>query len=176
MKICSRCHIEKEDYEFRVREDKRYTPVLIYLNNTCKICDAELQRDRVRKQRSTPDGKKRHNKWAKEFHKRHREEILKKMCERRKTPEYKAYMKEYRKKRKDIIYEQEVITKKRYHEKNRDNLTDRYAINLLRTQGYGASEEIEKDKEFIDLKKSQVLRKRIRLEILKKEKNGKKND
>lgn len=40
-KVCHRCKESLSVNEFRIRVDKRETPYLIYLNNTCKKCDRE---------------------------------------------------------------------------------------------------------------------------------------
>jgi len=51
----------------------------------------------------------------------------------------------YYQKNKEKIYSQENVCKKKYHEKNRDSVTDQYAANLLRTQGVRnpSNEQIE---------------------------------
>lgn len=164
MKLCSRCNIEKDDSAFRVRTDKRRNPPLVYLNNTCYDCDAETQRERVRKQRQTPEGRKKHNQWANKSYHRHRDDRVRKMREKRKTPEYKAKMKEYRENNKQKIYQQEVITKKRYHEKNRDAVTDEYVIGRLIQQGYKREECTP---ELIELKRVKILKKRLKNKIAK---------
>lgn len=165
MIVCTRCDKEKEDSKFRIRTDKRRNPPLIYVNNVCKDCESEISKERVRNQRKTEEGRKRHNKWAMASYQRNREKNIHRMREARKTPEYKAYMKEYRKRRKEIIQQQEQVTKRKYHEKHRDAVTDSYAIRLLVTQGFGTYEEIEKQRELIDLKKVQILTKRLKMKV-----------
>lgn len=86
------------------------------------------------------------------------------MREKRKTPEYKAKMKEYRENNKQKIYQQEVITKKRYHEKNRDAVTDEYVIGRLIQQGYKREECTP---ELIELKRVKILKKRLKNKIAK---------
>src|ERR1035437_8975402 len=194
MKICNRCKVPKEDDDFRVRisKDKKYS----FLNNTCKQCDNELAHiyynkhkdevafknknsERVRRyaqsnveniklRHKTSEYLKKHNQWAKKWYYKMKDVINAKAKTKRETPEYKAYVVAYRERRKDRIYKQEVVSKKRYHEKNRDAITDRYAINLLRTQGYGTVEEIENNPELIEIKRSEILLSRIKTVKLKK--------
>lgn len=165
MQTCLICGEEKEVSEFRGKTDKRIKdPVKrVFFSKTCKKCEAAKQKERVKKQRSTPEGKERHNKWANEFHSRHREKCLAKMKERRQTPEYKAYMKAYREKNKEKIKEQELITKRKYHEKNKKEITDKYASHILRTQGKDISEEN------LELEKVKILVHRIKKVILNTE-------
>lgn len=72
---------------------------------------------------------------ARAYHHDNREEVLKKAKVYRDKPSSKKKMRQYRKKNKKKIHAQEVITKRRYHEKNRDALTDKYITSLFRTQG-----------------------------------------
>lgn len=197
MKACTRCHIEKEDSEFRKRTDKRDGRV--FLNSTCKKCDAALAKkyydkkkndpsfkernilrvkrytasnfDEIKRRRKLPEYLKKHAGWALKRYYKVKDFVAAKMKVKRQTPEYKAKMAEYRKKNKEKIYQQEVITKKRYHEKNKSLLTDKYIINLLKTQGATA---ITPD--LIELKRVKVLKHRIKIELLKKKLHGKEND
>ena len=160
LKTCSRCKAKKGKSDFRVRVDKRSSPHFAYLNSTCLKCDAEKTAERSRLQRSTPEGRAMHNKWANEFHKRHREKCIELMKSRRGSDEYKKMMKEYRLKNKDKIYQQEVITKRRYHEKNRDAVTDAYVINQLVNQGVADKDGILSCPGLIEAKRLQILIKR----------------
>lgn len=148
MKICSKCNIEKDYSEFGRWKH-------------CKTCLAKIQRERTIKERLTPEGKEKHNKWANEFYKRHRDKCVLYMRKRRKTKDYKEKMHSYRKQKKDIIYNQEVITKKRYHEKNRDTISDRYIVHLLSTQGYGKPEHLIKEKELLETYRIHIQLKRL---------------
>lgn len=159
-KACTRCKKTKPQSDFRTRIEKRAEPHWEYLNPTCRLCDKELSRERVQIQRSTPEGREKHNKWALEFHARHREKCLAEMKKRRDTPEYKAHMKEYRDKRKDIIYQQEVVTKKRYARKHIDALTDEYVIRKLVDQNVADKETLIQHPEIIEAKRLQILIKR----------------
>jgi hypothetical protein len=159
-KVCSRCQSEKPKTDFRIRTDKRSEPAFTYLNNTCMKCDADIQRERHRRQRATAEGRQKHNDQAKTFHRRHREKVLSIGKQKRQTPEYKEKMRAYRKRNKDKIHNQEVVTKKRYHEKHRDNVTDEYVIRQLITQGVATRDSLRSHPELIEAKRIQILIKR----------------
>jgi hypothetical protein len=69
-------------------------------------------------------------------------------------------MRAYRKRNKDKIHNQEVVTKKRYHEKHRDNVTDEYVIRQLITQGVATRDSLRSHPELIEAKRIQILIKR----------------
>lgn len=146
--ICPRCGLPKEESEFRIRVDKRvkYQSGLIYRNNVCLSCEAAAQRARYEKQKNDPVYKAKHAVWALAAHKKYREKNIARMKIKRGTPEYKKYMRAYRDRNKDKIFQQEVITKKRYHEKNRDALTDVYISGLLKCSGKEISNEAIQEK------------------------------
>jgi len=78
----------------------------------------------------------------------------------RESENAKTIRKEYIQKNKDKIYSQESVCKRKYHEKNRDSLTDKYAINILKTQGIK-----NPTKEHIEIKKVKCLISRIKKKI-----------
>lgn len=159
MKVCSRCHIDKEDECFRVRKENR-RGCCTYLNNNCIECERELKREYDKNVKLRPDYPAKHAAWnLKNYHK-NRDKFIKKMKERRTTPEYKAYMKAYRERNKEKIREQEIITKKRYQEKNWSELSDVYVINQLVSQGVADKELLLQTPELIQLKRVQILIKR----------------
>lgn len=162
LKVCSNCKVEKSESDFRVRKDKRIKnpKKRIYLNNVCLTCEAIQQRERNKKQRLTKEGRERHNRWAREFHQRHREKCIAYLRDRRKAPEFKVYMKAYRERNKERIRQQEIITKQRYQEKNRDSLSDEYIIRLLICQGIGDRGTLMKNYDVIEAKRLQLLIKR----------------
>ena len=174
MKVCAHCQIEKDESFFGHKCDKRRNPPLHYLDNVCNECRAARQRERTRKERQTPEGRAKHNFWTNESHKRNREKNLAKMKERRATPEYKAYMKAYRERRKEIIYQQELITKRKYFDKNRDSVSDEYCIQKIKEQQKITRENITA--EMIERKRIQILIKRLRNNIAKIKKDEKYNN
>lgn len=149
--ICSVCKKNKKKKYFRIRTDKRRNPPLIYPSNICLKCEAEKQKERTKRERATPEGRKKHNQWAKEFHVRHRDKVLAYGKARRKTAEFKRYMKKYRKRNKEKIAKQEKITKRRYQEKHMNALTDLYVKSKL---GFTKNEEVPK--EIIEAKRMQL--------------------
>lgn len=158
MKVCSRCQIEQDDPNFRKRKDKRDGRV--YLNNTCKKCDAELQRTYYNSVKENHDFKKKNRKRANDW----RESLGDKYAEitkkRRQSKTYKKSMSNYRKKNKAKIYEQEKVTKNRYHAKHRDNVTDEYVSRQLINQDVATRESLKLHPELIEAKRIQILIKR----------------
>lgn len=148
MKICIKCNIPKSKEDFG-------SP------NICKKCIS----DRTKRYRKTPRGKDKHNKSAKEFHKRNREKILLRWKNKRDTDVYKEYMKSYRGKRKNIIFAQEVVTKNRYLEKNKKIVSDEYCIAKLKEQL--KIQRLDITSEMIEVKRVKILIKRLRNNIAK---------
>lgn len=136
MKLCTRCKIEKEDSEFRMRYDKRGkgSKALTYLNNTCKKCDSEISNKNYFAHKDDVVFKGNWQKKSREYYHKNKNLISEKMKAKRQTLEYKAMIRSYREKNKKKIYNQEVITKQRYQQKHRDGLTDEYVIRLLVNQ------------------------------------------
>lgn len=187
-KYCTRCKEEKLKDEFRIRVDKSGS---VIINPTCRICDGVIAKeyyanrkddpefkkknaerareyatknsDQIKKTRQSDLFKKEHSGWENKRYHRKRDEINAKAKVRRQTPAYKKMMKEYRQRNKKKIATQEEITKRRYHEKNKNSITDKYVKNLLRTQG-----NRNPTAEQIEIKRGEILLARIK----KKIKNG----
>lgn len=186
MKVCSHCNIKKEDSCFRQRVDKRGKKPVVYLNNQCIECDrarakiyydkkkndpafkakniirvrkyAESNVDKIKQRKKKPEWLRKHADWNMNSYKRMRDVIAAKMRIKRKTEEYKKFMREYRERNKDKIKEQEVVTKRRYHEKHMINLTDEYISQRLFNKidrGF-----IDKHPDLIKAKRLQILIKR----------------
>lgn len=158
-KLCTKCG---KPGKFRIRTDKRCNPVSIYEQIVCMACEATEQRERSRIYRSTEEGRKKHNAHANKMYQKHRDKIKKKMKAYRDSKHGKAVRKAYIEKNKDKIFKQEQVTKLRYHEKNKNAITDKYATNLLKTQGATVI-----DKDAIAQKKKQVATHRIK-ELIRK--------
>lgn len=184
-KQCNKCKAIKDASRFRVRLNKNK---YLMLNSICMECelinakeyyernksDEEFKRknrerakaykdkncDEVRARRQKPEYLKKHSSWEKKRYGKKREEIAAKMKIKRQTPDYKNKMRAYREKNKDKIYSQEVVTKKRYAEKHRDNVTDEYVIRQLVGQGYATRESLQSYPEIIEAKRLQILIKR----------------
>ncbi len=149
-KVCTCCKILKSSDKFRIRTRDHYK----YFEPKCKECEIEYNRKylKVNKEKLKEKAKIRGNK----YHYDNREKILKQMKERRSTPEYKKYMKEYRLKNKEKIKQQELICKDRYFVKHRDGLTDSYVIKLLKIDSELTNEDILKYPHLIELKRQQI--------------------
>lgn len=184
---CSRCKKEKPKSDFRIRIDKREMPEREYYNSTCMVCDSEVSLERynklkddedfkkknnertkayanknpekIRAFRSTQGYKKKHNELEKKRYNSKREEINAKQKLKRQTDKYKKMMREYRLKNKEKIYQQDILTKKKYHEKNRDLITDIYCVRKLKEQN------IQPTTENIELKRVQILIARLKKKI-----------
>lgn len=171
MKTCKRCGIEQDDDQFKdkssVTNGKRYH----YKIGVCRLCINAESSAYFRKQRTTEDGRQKYNAKAREMHEKHRDKILIKQKEYRSTPEYKSKRKAYIEKNKEKIRQQGIECKRKYHEKNRDEITDKYVVNLLRTQGYGKPEDLIKNKELIEIKRSEIILSRIKAEIYEQKNN-----
>jgi hypothetical protein len=164
-KQCTKCKKDKQQQEFRIRHQKGKTGTTYYLNPSCLECDRQYGRDKHKRDRATEDGRNKHNNWAKQRYHRRRDEMVQKAKEYRESEMGRETRKSYIKKNKNKIYEQETVCKKKYHEKHRDGITDRYAINQLRGQGY-KGEEISA--ELIEIKKAEIQIHRLKLKINEK--------
>lgn len=119
----------------------------------------EKNSDEIKRRRQKPEYKKKHAALNMKSYYRNRDLVNAKQKFKRQSPKYKAMMKAYRQKNKAKIHAQEVITKRRYHEKNRDAVTDTYVKGLLMTQTGIARNEIPP--QLVKLKKIQILGERI---------------
>lgn len=166
MKVCSKCKCEKDDSEFRVRFSIRKTKKYFYLNPTCKKCDSKIALDNYKKKINNPKYKLKILEQSRIRYHKHREVRIENARKYRITTSAKKNRKQYIEKNKDKIYQQEVLCKRRYHEKNRDEISDVYCISRLRQQNKDITPEN------IEIKRVEILKKRIKIEILKKQRNG----
>lgn len=188
MKICGSCKVEKNDSEFRTRKDGRPGRECTYLNNYCIECDKIRARiyyaqkkddpefkeknrirarqyqhanpDKIKSRKSTQEFKQKHAAQENARYYKMKDIVSAKMKIKRQTPEYKEMMRAYRCKNKEKIAKQELITKRRYHEKHRDKLTDEYIIRQLISQGVATRESLKIHPEIIEAKRIQLLIKR----------------
>lgn len=194
MKVCSRCHIEKDDSDFRTRTDKRPGRECIYLNNECKQCDKErasiyyekckddpafkkkncdrvnkyreTNHEKIKMRRSTREYAEKHAKWNLGSYYRMKDIIAHRMKTKRQTPEYKQMMREYRERAKEAISKKSKITKRRWSQKHMENLTDEYiSMKLFNCI----------DREFIRNHPELIEAKRLQILIKRKTKNYGKN-
>lgn len=158
MKQCSKCHIEKEDSCFRQRKENRRNCTSVYLNNTCRECDAELARLYYSKVKNDDKFKVKNRGRANEYRQNNYERVAEKGRIRRMSEAYKKMRRDYEQQNKDRIHKKSVPVKKRFHEKHRDNLTDEYISNKL--FGRIDREFINNFPEIIEAKRLQILIKR----------------
>lgn len=190
-KMCSRCEEAKVFEEFRIRLDKRRN--IVYRNANCKKCDAVIAAgyyhkrkddpefkaknvervrkyykaniDTIKERKHTKEFREKHAKWNMDSYHRVKDVVAAKMKVKRQTPEYKEKMRAYRERNKERIYQQEVITKKRYHEKNRDTISDKYIINQLVNQGYGTKEQVIKNPDLMEFERAKILLHRLKNQL-----------
>lgn len=158
MKLCSRCNVSKEESEYRMRFEKRGrgSKKFSYINNTCRKCDSEISNKYYFAHKDNIEWKEKWRKKSREYYDKNREFIAEKMKIKRQTPEYKEMMRCYRQKNKIKIFNQEVITKKRYQEKHKNNLTDIYIIDKLNGNLGISKEELKQMPELIEAKRAQL--------------------
>src|SRR5688572_18094554 len=117
MKVCSRCKQDLPDENFRTRVDKRPVKECVFLNNTCKKCDAEIAHEYHQRKKNDPEYKNKNCKRAKECRIKEGKKYYEKLKVRRQSERYKTAMRNYRNKNKTKIQEQEKVTKDRYYKK-----------------------------------------------------------
>jgi hypothetical protein len=157
MKICTKCKISKQDTDFRIRHETRRGGKYSYLNSTCRKCDSAIQQEYYLKYKDELWHKEKTRNLGKEYYRKNKILISEKNKQKRQTPEYKAMVRSYREKNKNKIKGQEVITKKRYHEKNCYGLTDKYIVQQLIKQEIADRVMLEMHPEIIEAKRLQLL-------------------
>lgn len=130
-KICRNCNVEKCKTEFRIRRKGKYS----YLNNNCKKCDAELRMIYYHKIKADSNYREKERARVKKYRIENRGKCLVNEKIRRQKDSYKTLMRDYRVKNKSKIFEMGKITKRKYHEKNRDAISNIYVISKLRNKG-----------------------------------------
>lgn len=158
-KKCSCCNNVIDIEMFRVRLDKRHG--LIYHNNTCKQCDAKKARIYYNENKNLNEFKEKAKNRSRKSYYKNRERNLVKQKEYRSKPKNKIARRDYVRQNSQKIKSQEIITKKRYHEKNRDGLTDTYVVKQLKQSTGLPKEAILEYPQLIECKRLQL--KTIRL-------------
>jgi len=192
-KKCTKCRKIKLKEEFGIKFKQYNDALYCSLNPSCNDCVAIDQRNRynskkndadfkqknsnrakyyrevniekIKLRRTTPEFLKKHNKTEHKRYIKYRDIICAKNKIRRQTPEYKKMMLDYRNKNKEKIAAQEKVTKRRYHEKHRDNLTDTYIKNQLKSQRIADDDTIKMYPQILEAKRLQLL-------IIRKTKNN----
>lgn len=159
MKICSKCHIEKDISEFREKKERYKNSIYLVRDSICNTCAKVLAKEHYHKKMSDPKNRERHNELAKLQYWKRRDKNIAQSKVYRSKPEYKENRKKYIEKNKEKIYKQEVVTKKKYSEKHKKGLTDKYISRLLVTQNKPVTEDS------IENKKVEVLISRLKLAV-----------
>lgn len=160
MKLCSRCKIEQPEYNFRFRYEKRgkYSKQFKYLNNTCRKCDVEIQNKNYFKNKDNSEFISKWREKSRKYYHSNKEKCAEKakIYRSKNKDKRKAYDKDHAEK----ISSQHKIAAKRWHEYQRDNVTDVYCVNLIRSQNGGKEKCKSITKEMIEQKRIQILIKR----------------
>ena len=125
---CKRCKVEKEKTEknFRIRKGKEVT---MYMRGICKDCE---EKDNHIYRLNIADSVRESLKiTAKKWRLSNREALNEYQKTKRNKPHFKEKRRAYIKKNKEKIHKQEKVTKRRYAEKHRDQITDQYCITRL---------------------------------------------
>lgn len=142
MKTCTKCHIEKDNSEFRLRLAKK-GDTKYHLSPSCKECEKKYRQEAYQKKRLSLSYKLLMKQRAKMYGQKEKCRLRKKEYEAKNVASISA-------------------SKRKYGTLHKDKITNEYVIHLLRTQGYGTVEEITKNKELVELKKSEVLLSRLK--------------
>ncbi len=127
MKTCTKCGDPKPDDRFRTRTKGKYT----WIFGKCMDCEAKEQRARNEIKKQDTKQKQIWRERAKAYRNKNKEEYNAKQREKKKDPKHKEYMRKYRKENAEKIAADHKIVARRFHEHNRDNLTDTYITNKL---------------------------------------------
>lgn len=154
--ICKKCNTDRPLNRFRLRTKRGYT----YRLRTCMECEATAQRERYNKIKDIPEFKQLNRNRVNKYRVNNIDVIREKQQARRQTAHAKISRKNYIASNKDKIFKQEKICKKRYHDKNRDELSDIYVTSVLigNTKGIYRNEI---PPPLIKIKRLQLLGKRI---------------
>lgn len=170
MKVCSHCHLQKEDTEFRMRREFRRKGggPLLYLNNVCKSCDAVIANKYYSHHKDDPKFKDQWLKKSRDYYHLNKEKIKEKMKAKRQTPEYKAMMKAYREKNKEKIRTDSNRRNKKYLNKIKNDISDQYLKRLSLTAAYQVNSDRYKQKtNSYNLYEPSVLKQRIAINRIK---------
>lgn len=128
-KLCSRCKAVKLTGEFSIKLDKR--DGVSRFNSVCKMCAAALRREYYKKIKHNEDFIIKNRDRVKRYRLENIDVVREKDQARRQTESAKENRKKYIERNRAKIQAQEKIVKRRYHEKNRDQLTDMYVVQKI---------------------------------------------
>lgn len=160
-----KCGKRKTLAKFRIRVYKHSGAQ--YYNTECKICENNRAKAVYNKVKDDPEFIKKNRTRIKKYREDNIELEKERQKAKRQTPGYKKFVKKYYKKNKKKILEQQRITGRRWHEKEKKAVTDQYVIGKLVTQGY-TKEQIELTPQLIEIKRGQILLARIKRKVKRK--------
>ncbi len=189
MKVCSKCHIEKDESEFWKKKECKNG-----INSYCKQCASKRKKEYYSANREVlikktaewqQQNKEHHSAWRKEYHIKNREKFITKACKWQKNnkgrrseicKKWNLNNREYYRDRAKVYFAIPENRKKLQQrgKKYRDEMMDNYIKKLLLADGY-TPEEIEKVPSLFYIKKGNILVKRID-KTLKTKQNEKTND
>ena len=160
-KYCKYCDSAKNHSEFRIRVEKRTNPHFKYRINKCKECEIEYRQEWYSRKKKDKDWMKKNAERVKVYNKQ--SGYSKKRWQKNKNnPEWKRLLKQWRLDNQNIVKENQKKRGKKYHEKNRDSVSDAYCISCLKNQFPElTTEEILKDTRLIELKRAEILNFRL---------------
>lgn len=133
MKVCSRCKIDKINSDFRVRKDKRQSPVLVYLNNTCKSCDTSIQKKRYEIKKNDPKFMAQNSQRAKAYCIR-TGAAKKRWLKNKHDPQYAIQLNAWREENKDRVKSMQKDRSKKHNERIINEISDSYCRSKLKCQ------------------------------------------
>lgn len=151
-KECTQCHEEKLRGEFRVRFKRKNGKKYEYTNATCRVCDREATKQRNKRLAKDPVYVAKRNERVRMYASKNKEKISAQKAEKRKTPEYKAYVKKYYEKNKEKIAKQHSVVCKKASEELRP-----WIVSGRLRQSHFTADEIKSNPDLVELKKLKIL-------------------
>jgi len=148
--------------KFRIR--KRKGTDIEYYSSRCRECENTQSKGYYQKVKDDPDFIINNRARCKA----HRDKDVKKTKQREKVrrqkPAYKKWVKRYYKKHKKKIQQQQKARGSRWHQNRKEKVTDKYAIDKLKAQGYTA-EQINANASLIEIKRTEILLSRVKKKV-----------
>lgn len=155
-KTCTKCNEGKPISRFRNRYKRKNGKKEYWQNGKCMDCEGKEQSLRYWK---NPE---KHREYSKQYANKHSKEMSEYNKQYRKdNPDWwENYMKGYRRDNKKRIAELHKIISKKWHQENRDLLSDTYVIHKIISKTNLKRKDVEGNKELIELYRANILLKR----------------
>lgn len=158
-KLCSCCYKTRKAKFFRERLDKRSN--LMYLNNTCRSCDALKSKEYYVSKKNDPKFKIKNINRVREYYEKNRDVIISKRKINHQSLKYKKYRAKYVLKNKDKISADHKIIAYKWHKNSMEKLTDSYVIGKLMQKSTLTRKDILERPQIIEIKRNVIKLKRI---------------